>query len=109
MRKEILSWLDNTGKGVNMMFDQHKVAQEFFNMSKNYWTTTVQMLGTIQEQNEKMLTTLMDHGMVAQQEGKKMFQEWLNRAHQARDQFQKTMEDNLKKAESIFGTTGKIK
>jgi polyhydroxyalkanoate synthesis regulator phasin len=105
MRKELLDWIDNYGEGVKKMFDQQKVAQEVFNLTKNYWTTTMDMMSTFQEQNEKVWNTLLDQGLVAQNEGKKMLQDWLNRSKQAQEQFTKTMEDNWKKAETAFGST----
>jgi len=89
------------------MFDQSKAAQEMFNLSKNYWATTMEMLSSFQDQNEKMFHTMLEQGIVAQGEGKKMLQEWMNRARQARDQFQRTMEDNWKRAETVFGSTSK--
>jgi len=45
--------------------------------------------------------------LVGQQEGRKMLQDWLNRTKQAQDQFIGTMEDNWKKAETIFGVMPK--
>ena len=89
------------------MFDQAKMGQEVFNLSKNYWMSTMEMMSAFQDQNEKMWNTLLEQGLVNQQEGRKMLQEWLNRAKQAREEFTKTMEDNWKKAENSFGVTSK--
>jgi polyhydroxyalkanoate synthesis regulator phasin len=65
------------------------------------------MMASFQEQNEKMWTTLVEQGLVSQQEGKKMLQEWMNRADQARDQLHKMIDDNWKRVESVFGSTPK--
>jgi len=89
------------------MFDQARMAQEVFNLSKNYWMTTMEMMTNFQDQNEKMWNNLMEQGLVGQQEGRKMLQEWLTKAKQAREQFNRTMEDNWKKAETTFGSTSK--
>ena len=89
------------------MLDQAKMGQEMFNMAKNYWTSTMEMMTNFQDQNEKMWNNLMEQGLVSQQEGRKMLQEWLTRAKQAREQFNKTMEDNWKKSESAFGNSPK--
>lgn len=89
------------------MFDQQKMFQELFNMSKNYWFNSLDMMTMFQEQNEKMWHTLLDQGLVTQQEGKKTVQEWLTRAKQARENFREATEDNLKKAETVFGGTPK--
>jgi polyhydroxyalkanoate synthesis regulator phasin len=89
------------------MFDQQKIAQEVFNLSKNYWMTTMEMMSAFQDQNEKMWNTLLEQGVISQSEGRKMLQDWLIRAKQAREQFTKTMDDNWKKAESVFGSSQK--
>lgn len=89
------------------MFDQYKVAQEVFNMSKTYWEHTMEMMTAFQDQNEQMWTTLMEQGFVAQEQSKKMLNELLIHAKQARAQFSRTMDDNWKQAESVFGTNQK--
>ena len=91
------------------MFDQQKVAQEMFNLSKNHWMMTMDMVTAFQEQNDKMWHTLMEQGLITQAEGKKVFIDWMDRAKQARDQFNNTITDNLKKMETVFTTpkTGK--
>jgi polyhydroxyalkanoate synthesis regulator phasin len=89
------------------MFDQQKVAQDVFNMTKGFWLTTMQMVSTFQDQNERMWHTLLDQGLVMQQESKKMLQESLTRAKQTREQFTETMEENWKKVESSLTGTAK--
>jgi polyhydroxyalkanoate synthesis regulator phasin len=91
------------------MFDQQKVLADAFNMSKNYWTTTMDMVTNFQSQNEKMWNTLIEQGLVAQTQGQNMLREWLTRSKQAREQYTATMEDNWKKAESAFGGTKNTK
>jgi polyhydroxyalkanoate synthesis regulator phasin len=88
--------------------DYSKMAQEFFALSKNYWANTMEMMAMFQTQNEKMLNTLIENGLVSQAEGRKMLQEWLNRSKEAREDFTKTMEDNWKKAEGALGASQKM-
>ena len=89
------------------MFDYAKMAQEVFALSKNYWMTTMGMMANFQDQNEKMWNSLLQQGLVGQEESRKMLEEWLLRAKQAREQFTRTMEDNWKKAEGAFGAASK--
>jgi len=89
------------------VFDNNQFAKEMYNLSKNYWTTTMEMLSSFQDQNEKMFHTMIDHGLVAQQEGKKMLQEWMSRTRKAQDQFTQTMQDTWEKTGLVFGTTPK--
>lgn len=91
------------------MLDQQKMMQEAFNMGRNYWKTTMDMASTFQEQNEKMWNNLLEQSTVAQQEGKKMLQEWLDRSRQAQEEVSRTMEDNWKNAERMFGGNGSAK
>ena len=90
-----------------MMFDQQRLAQEIFNLSKNYWSTTMGMVSNFQDQNEKMWNNLIEQGVVTQQESKKMLQEWMNRARQAREEFTKTIDDNWKNTERTFSSAPK--
>lgn len=104
MRTAYFEWLDNTGKEMLKMLDQQKIAREVFNLTKNYCLNAVKMLTTFQEQNEKMWNSLLNEGVIVQQSNQKMLQEWLTHAKQAREHFQKTIEDNIKQVESNLGT-----
>ena len=89
------------------MFDGREMVRDMFNLSKSYWLNTMEMMSAYQNQTGKMWNTLLDQGAVGHQEGKKMLQDWLNRTKQAQDQFAETMENNWKKAETVFSTTPK--
>jgi len=89
------------------MFDGQETIREMFNLNKSHWLNTMEMMSAFQNQTGKMWNTLLDQGLVGQQEGRKMLQDWLNRTKQAQDQFIGTMEDNWKKAETIFGVMPK--
>jgi polyhydroxyalkanoate synthesis regulator phasin len=89
------------------MFDGQEMMKEMFNLNKAYWLNTMEMMSAFQNQTGKMCNTLIDQGAVAQQDGKKMLQDWLNRTKQAHDQFTEIMENNWKKAEAAFVTTPK--
>jgi polyhydroxyalkanoate synthesis regulator phasin len=89
------------------MFDGQEMVKEMFSMNKSYWLNTMEMMSEFQNQTGKMWNTLLDQGLVAQQESKKMLQDWLNRTKQAQEQFAETMANNWKKAEAAFGTAPK--
>ena len=91
------------------MFDGQEMMKEMFNLNKTYWLNTMEMMMGVQNQTEKMYNTLSEQGMIAQQEGKKMFQDWLHRTKDAQEQFTGTMQDNWKKAEGMFTKTPKTK
>jgi len=89
------------------MFDGQEMVKEIFNLNKNHWLNTMEMMSAFQNQTEKMWNTMQEQGFVVQHEGRKMFQDWLNRTKQAQDQFSETMKDSWKKAETVFGVTPK--
>jgi len=84
-----------------------RVAQEFFELTKNYWIMTTEMLISFQEQNEKMWHTLVEQGCISQNEAKEMLDKWLSWSKEQREQFNKQMEDNWKKAENLFNNKSK--
>jgi CBS domain-containing protein/polyhydroxyalkanoate synthesis regulator phasin len=84
-----------------------EIGREIWNQIKNYQATTMEIISTFQAQSEKMWNALLEQGLVNQQEGKKMLGDWLNTIEQSRKQFQETMENNLKKADGVFGTPPK--
>jgi len=84
------------------VIDQQKAAQELFGLSKNYWTSMINMMSDIQDQNLKVWNNLLEQGLVAQNESKRMLQEWMNRAKSSREEFTRAMEENWKKAEAAL-------
>ena len=89
------------------MFDQQKVAQEIYDLHKNYWMTTTDLMTSWQKQNERVWNILLDQGLLTHQEGRKMLQEWLNGVKQTQEKYNTLMEDSWKKAEGAFGNTPK--
>jgi len=89
------------------MFDGHEMIRDMFNLNKSYWVNTMEMMSAYQKQTGKICDTMLEQGLVAQHEGKKMLSDWLNRTNQAQDQFAETMEKNWEKAETVFSATPK--
>ena len=87
---------------VNTMFDQQKMAQTVLNLAKDYTNTTMQVMKTSMEMYEKTLDTLMKQGVVAQEEGQKLLNDWMTRSKQGQQQYCNSMEENMKKMETHF-------
>jgi polyhydroxyalkanoate synthesis regulator phasin len=68
--------------------------------------TTMNTLGILQNQGEKILNALLDQGVVAQQEGRKVLSEWMSMARKGREDYSKMMRDNLGKFTDFFKTAG---
>ena len=90
---------------VNTVFDQQKMAQTVFNLSKDYTATTIEALKTSTEQYEKAMNTLIKQGNVVQDEGQKLLMDWMAQAKQGQQQYWNLMDENLKKMGNLFNTT----
>ena len=90
------------------MFEQQHWAQMMiFNMVQNYTTATSQMMKTSMEQYEKAFDTMVKQGLVMQEDGQKLFNDWTSKARQAQQQYWKTMDENMKKMETFFNPQSK--
>ena len=89
------------------MFKDFRVAQEFFNVNKNYWIMLTEMLIGFQEQSEKMWNMLIEQGIVKQEEGRKMMEQWMTWSKKQQQSFNQQMEDNWKNIETVFAKCAK--
>ena len=89
------------------MFDQQKMAQTIFNMVKDYSSTTMQVIKTSTDSYEKTFDAMAKQGLVVQEEGQKLINDWTNKTKQAQQQYWKTMDENMKKMETFFNTQAK--
>jgi polyhydroxyalkanoate synthesis regulator phasin len=89
------------------MFKDFRVAQEFFQVNKNYWIMLTEMLIGFEEQSEKMWNMLIEQGIVKQEEGRKMLEQWLTWSKKQQQPFNSQMEDNWRNIETIFAKCSK--
>ena len=81
---------------------QNKWADELVGFMQSSVETTMSTMGTLQDQGEKILNTLLDQGVVAQQEGRKVLNEWIAMAKKGRDDYKKLMTENMGKVNDFF-------
>jgi len=91
---------------VNTVFDQQKMAQTVFNLSKDYTATTMQVMKTSMEQYEKTMDTLLKQGNLVQEEGQKLMADWMAKSKQGQQQYWNLMDENLKKMGNLFSSNG---
>lgn len=89
------------------MFDQFKLTHDVFNMNKEYWMKTMEMMSNFHEHYAEMWNKMMEQGLISQQKGQEMITEWTAKTKQAQQEFTRTIQENLKKAESTFNTSPK--
>jgi polyhydroxyalkanoate synthesis regulator phasin len=70
---------------------------ELVGFMQSSFDTTMKTLGTMQDQGEKILNAMLDQGVVAQREGRKVLNEWISMAKKGREDYSKMMRDNLEK------------
>lgn len=81
---------------------QFNWADEFVDFMQSTFENTMRTLGNLQDQGEKMMYTLMDQGVVAHQEGRKVLSEWFSIARNGREDFARMMQENMDKIEGLF-------
>jgi polyhydroxyalkanoate synthesis regulator phasin len=77
-------------------------ADEFVDFMQSTFETTMNTLGNLQDQGEKMIYTLMDQGVVAHQEGRKVLSEWFSMARKGREEYARMMRENMDKIEDFI-------
>ena len=91
---------------VNTVFDPQKVASTVLNLANDYTATATQIMKTSLEHHEKTMDTLIKQGMIMQEEGQKLWADWLNRAKQGQQQYWNLMDENMKKMTTYFNLDG---
>ena len=86
------------------MLDPQKMAQTFFNMTKEYTESTMKTMKASAEMYEKSMDNMIKQGLVAQAEGQKLMADWSNKAKQGQQQYWDAMEENIKKMSALFNT-----
>ena len=61
----------------------------------------------LQEQTERMVDTFLEQNPWLPEDGKKVLDQWAEAYKKGRDDFKKAVDQNFKKAESLFVETGK--
>lgn len=84
------------------MFDQQKMAQAVFNLTKDYANTTMQVIRTSMATYEKALDTMMKQGMLAQEDNQKLISDWTSKVKLGQKNYWDMMEDNLNKMGTLF-------
>jgi polyhydroxyalkanoate synthesis regulator phasin len=84
---------------------QNKWAEELVGFMQSSFETTMSTVSTLQNQGEKILNTVLDQGVVAQQEGRKVLTEWAGMAKKGSEDYKKLMAENMHKVSDFFKVT----
>lgn len=87
----------------NVMFKQ------MLQFNKTAFDNGYNAVEMVNEQNEKIIGTMMDQAVWVPEEGKKLVNDWLKAYKKGCSDFKKTVEDNFKQAEDYFTFADKEK
>jgi len=82
--------------------DQKEMLKQMMDFNKKAFDNTFNAMVLFQDQQEKMVNTLLEQATWMPQEGKKVVTEWVQAYKKSRDDFKKAAEDGFKKVEDFF-------
>jgi hypothetical protein len=88
------------------MFDSQKMAQEVFNLTKDYTANTMKVMKSSMATYENALDTIMKHGMVINEGSKKLFSDWTDKAKLGQKNYWNMLENNLNNMGTFFTPSG---
>ncbi len=87
--------------------DQVQIAKQMIEFQKTTFDNTFNAMVLLQEQSERMVSTLLEQATWLPEEGKKAIVEWVAAYKKGRDEFKSYVDENFKKVESFFATQQK--
>ena len=86
--------------------DTNTMAYEMFKMWKSSWEGYVKTLKMMQSQGENMLNIFLTQSDTVREETKKLLRDGIANAQEAQQNYFKTVEENFKRFEELFGKQG---
>jgi sugar-specific transcriptional regulator TrmB len=86
--------------------DQKHLFKQIIDFQKNTFDNSFNALATLQEQGETMIKASLNQAEWLPAEGKKAITEWLEAYKKARTEFKNTVDNNYKKVQEFFDSTG---
>jgi polyhydroxyalkanoate synthesis regulator phasin len=84
--------------------DPKELAKQIVNFNKTAFDNSFNTMSTIQDQTEKMFTSMMEQMVFFPEEGKKLVNEWIKTYKKGREDFKAAADENFKKVESFFSS-----
>jgi hypothetical protein len=89
--------------------DTGKMAKQMLDFHKATFDNTFNAMVMLQDQTEKMVNAFLDQATWLPEEGKRVIDEWLSAYKKGREDFRSMVDENFKKVDDFFATTGKAK
>jgi hypothetical protein len=87
--------------------DQNQIFKQTIDFNKATFDNSFKAMVMVQEQTEKMVSTTLDQATWLPEEGKKAINEWANACKKGAEDYKKTVDENFKKVEDFFASSGK--
>lgn len=85
-----------------MTMDPKQLAKQMVDFNKTAFDNSFNTMSTIQDQTEKMFTSMMEQMVFFPEEGKKLVNEWIKTYKKGREDFKAAADENFKKVEAFF-------
>ena len=87
--------------------DQNQMFKQMIDFNKTTFDNSLNAIGMLQEQTEKMFKTMLDQATWLPKEGRKAIDDWMKTYKDGFENFKKNADDNFKKVEDYFASTQK--
>ena len=87
--------------------DQKKIAKQMIDFNKTAFDNIFSSMIMLQEQAEKMTSTLLNQATGLPDEGKKVINEWIKAYKKGREDYKKAVDESFEKVEDFFADTEK--
>ncbi len=79
-----------------------QIAKQMIDFNKTAFDNSFEAMSVIQDQTEKMVSSLMEQTSFFPEEGKKLVSDWIKTYKKGREEFKAAADENFKKVESFF-------
>ena len=93
----------------NINFGQMQFGKQMMDFYKAAFDNTFNVMATMQDQTEKMVSMFLDQAAWMPEQGKKPIRDWGQAAKKGREDFRKAVDDNFEKVKEFFNASFKTK
>ena len=79
-----------------------QIAKQMVDFNKKAFDASFEAMAAMQEQTEKMVTTMMQQSQFFPDEGNKLITDWLKTYKKGREEFKASANENFKKVDAFF-------
>jgi len=81
-----------------------QMAKQMVDFNKTAFDNSFEAMSVIQDQTEKMVSSMMEQTSFFPEEGKKLVNDWIKTYKKGREEFKAAADENFKKVEAFFAS-----